>query len=260
MSQFDWDIDVEQLASMFVVCFDITDPDVRVLVRGSDAEIAEEIAHQFNGSECIQLIIINRDEESRGMCPYFRIITNSPTPGDRVNAHLRDFYERIGMPSLNANFDKAMVVGLYDLVEMGRCISVPSKFTMSTMKLEEMDLPNEIDSACLKPCAEKLYPEGVTLCDIAGLCVPYFIPIEAQWRIVSFLKNPLAEMVEEKVEELCHKWDVFLYSMFSQREPRIPAHIAYTYHVPTVLTTIGGATRSFLARTVPRGARNVFLN
>lgn len=260
MSQFDWSVDVEQLSAMTVVLLDRTAPDVSVMHKATDADIADEISYQFGKSEYIQLIVINHDEETKCMCPYFRIIMDSLTSEGRVNHHLRDFYSRIGMSTLNSNFNKAMVVGLYDLVEMGRCISVPSKFTSSTMQQGDIGLPYEIDSACLKPCAQKLYPDGITLYDIAGLSIPYFIPREAQWNIVSYLRNPIAEMVQEKMEGICYHWDLFLYSMFTQREPRIPAHIAYTYSAATVLTTIGGATRSFLARTVPRTPRNVFIN
>lgn len=260
MSQFDWDMDVEELGAISIMVFDTAEPDVAVLSKTSDVDVVAEIGEQFGDAEYLQLIVINRDEETNQMCPYFRIITDTFTSSDRVNYHLQLFYKRIGMSSLNACCNKAMVVGLYDLVEMGRCISVPTKFAISSMDPEDMGLPKELDSVCLKPCASTLYKPGVTLYDIAGLSIPRWLPIEAQWNIVSFLRSPIAELVRGKMEDICYKWDLFLYTMFSQREPRIPAHIAYAYSVPTVLTTVGGATKSFLARSVPRMARNVFIN
>lgn len=254
MSSFDWDIDldIDRLSELEVLVMDSLEADVGIKTCSSSAGVAALMEREFGDKEVLQLVVNNHDEETKDMCPYFRVVMSSFMAGSETNRHLRAFYKTIGMDTLNANCDKALVIGLCNLSDFNLCVSVPSKFCISSMDMVDRGLAEEIDSACLKPCAKTLYPEELTLYDIAGMCLPYYVPREAQWRILSFLRHPVAEMVETEIQRICDRWDVFMVAMFGQREPRIPAHIAYVYNVPTVLTTIGGATRSFLARRVPR--------
>lgn len=237
---------IEELSKITVLVMDRDQPDVSVRTVGCEMDADEEIGKEFGHAEYLQLVMINNDPETRFMCPYFRVIMDTFKATENVNPHLKTFYERIGMSTLSANCKKAMILGMYDVANIGRVISIPTSLSMGCMPLADMGLVGDkLDSECLRPLKTVLY-------GVEGVCLPYHVPWEAQWRILSYLQNPVAEIVVEKIEELCHEWDVFLYPMFQQREPRIPAHVAYIYNVPTVLSTVAGATRSFLAPRVQR--------
>lgn len=255
---FDWDAPLDEIFGITVAVMDRNEPDVSMRVLTSDVGVAMEIDREFAGQEYLQLVIINRDAETKDFCPYFRVIMNSfvAHSGERVNMHLASFYQKIGMDTLDARVDKAVVVGLYDILHMDKTISVPVQFCVSS--IPRMEVGQELDSACLKPCGRDLYKQkDLALCDIAGLCIPYHIPLEAQWRILSYLRSPTAQLIEDKVSELCLVWDVFLWPMFVQREPRIPCHIAQLYGAATVQNMINGATRSFLAPIAPKLVEHV---
>lgn len=250
---FDWDAPLDEIFGITVAVMDRNEPDVSMRVLDSDVGVAMEIDREFAGQEYLQLVVTNRDEETKAFCPYFRIIMNglAAYPGERANPHLESFYKKIGMDTLDARVDKAVVVGLFDLLHMDKTISVPVQFCVSG--IAEMEIGPELDSTCLKPCARSLYKQAdLALYDIAGLCIPYHIPYEAQWKILSFLRSPTAEIIENKISDICMTWDVFLWPMFVQREPRIPCHIAQLYGAATVQNMINAATRSFLAPSVPR--------
>lgn len=243
---FSFDMVIEELSKIAVLVMDRDQPDVSVRTIGSEMDADEEIGKEFGHAEYLQLVMINHDPETRLMCPYFRVIMDTFKATEKVNPHLKRFYERIGMSTLSANCRKAMVLGMYDVANIGRVISVPVGLTFGYMSVEDLGLVGDkIDSECLRPLKTVLY-------GVEGVCIPYHIPLEAQWNILSYLRHPVADIVVAKIEELCHRWDVFLYPMFQQREPRIPAHVAYIYNVPTVLSTVAGATKSFLVPRVQR--------
>lgn len=241
---FDFDMSIEELCRIQVLLMDRDQPDVSLRYVGGDDDASVEISKEFGHAEYLQLVMLNNDPETRDMCPYFRVVMDTFKASEPVNLHLKRFYERIGMSTLSANCKKAMVLGMYDIGNIGRVISVPTDLTSGYIDLQDRGLlVEEMDSDCLQPLKTVLY-------GVEGVCLPYHVPIEAQWKILSFLRNPLAQLVLDQMDELCRAWDVFLYPMFQQREPRIPAHVAYTYSAPTVLTTVGGATKSFLAPRV----------
>lgn len=249
---FDWDAPIESIFGITVLVMDRTAPDVSVRMLDSDDGVAAEIEKEFGADEYLQLVVINHDEETKFFCPYFRIIMDSfmAQTTSPINFYLKAFYENIGMSTLNACVGKAMVVGLCDLTRMERTTSVPIQFAIS--KVQDIGLPIDMDSTCLKPCGKGLHKQNdLTLCDIAGLYIPYHIPLEAQWTILSYLRSPVAELIDDKIGELCLSWDIFLWPMFVQREPRIPCQLASLYGVASVQSMIRGATRSFLASTAP---------
>lgn len=236
---FDYEVSMEQLSSIRILVMDREQVDVAIVDAKDNVEVACLIESEFQDKEYLQLVVINHDHETREMCPYFRIIMDSFRSDQVVNLHLRDFYERIGMSTLNACCRKAVVVGMFDVFDIHASTSVPAGFSLGSFKCQDFGLVGELDAACLGKRATEI-------CDIPGLLVPYYVPLDIQWRILSYLKHPAAELVSKTMDEICCAWDTFLYPMFQQREPRIPTYIAYLYNVPTVLTTIGGATKSFL--------------
>jgi hypothetical protein len=243
---FDFDMLIDDLTSITVGVMDRDQADVSVRTVSCEADANAEIMEEFGHAEYLQLVMINNDEKTKQFCPYFRVVMDSFRADEKANHHLQVFYQRVGMPSLSANCKKAMVLGMYDVTDINKIVSIPTSLLDSTMIPQDLGIGSQVDSDCLRPLKTALY-------GIEGVSIPYHIPLEAQWRILSFLRSPLAEMIEKKMSDICFAWDVFLHPMFQQREPRIPAHIASTYNLPTVLTTIYGATRSFLA---PLASRN----
>jgi hypothetical protein len=52
--------------------------------------------------------------------------------------------------------------------------------------------------------------------------------------------------MEKEINRICMSWDMWLTPMFVQREPRIPAHIAWQYNASNVQNTAANATSYFL--------------
>lgn len=248
---FDMDLTIDELCSVTLGVMDRDQADVSIRTVSCEADVNVEIMAEFGHAEYLQLVMINQDAETKDLCPYFRVVMDSFRAEERPNRHLQVFYDRVGMSTLNANCRKAMVIGMYDITDINKVISVPHGLLDTTMVATDLGLGSKLDSDCLRPLKTLLY-------GVQGMYIPYFLPLEAQWRILSFLRHPFAEMIEKKMSDICFRWDIFLHPMFQQREPRIPAHIASVYNVPTVLTTIHGATRSFLAPLAPRHPNTVY--
>lgn len=230
------------LDSYSAIWFENSLPDISVMEMANDAQMCMFVTKEFGKDGCIQTIVNNMDPATKSMCPYFRVFMDSFGKDSPINFKLQSFYHRIGMSSLNARCTKALVVGLAALTNLNEGISVPMAFCTTSIDPIAFQL-EEIDMACLNPVGNS----RTSLCDVAGLCIPYYVPPEVQWRILSFLRSPEAEMICKEIDLVCHRWDVFLSPMFHQREPRIPVPIASFFNVPTVQTTICGAARPFLA-------------
>jgi len=253
METFDWDLEVDSLLDFKVLFMMNEDPDIRVIEAKHDTDVHMIVQTEI-GTTPVQMIVNNLDAETAVGCPYFRVVMDKFGNDQPINFKLQSFFTKIGMSSLNARCRKALVIGLAALNNLESAISVP--VTFCTTNIDPLDFKlDEVDLACLSPCAQHLHPAGSTLCDIAGLYVPYHVPVEVQWRIVSFLKHPVAAMVNEEIDGICNRYDMFLMAMWKIREPRIPNFIGSFYNVPCVQTTVSGATRPFLARPAWHPAR-----
>lgn len=245
---------VDGLFAFNVLIFENRLPDIQVLELNSDKAIVELIKSEF-GLNVVQTIVPNMDEDTKLFCPYFRVIFNSFGTA-AINFKLQTFFQKIRLNAMNPRCSKALVVGL-STMEHGAesTLSVPYRFCTTSIEAIEL-VDKQLDFACLKPCAPMSKDPGMTLCDIAGVSLPYHIPWEVQCKILSYMRSPTAEIVQTKLDDLCHQWDKCLFPMWQQREPRIPAHIACYYRAATVQSTVADATASFLACSAP--GRNAF--
>lgn len=240
---FDWDMDPLDLFSFNVLIFDNNEPDVIVQEVKHNTHLAVLISEVF-GDDPVQTIVNNLDQETRARCPYFRIVMSEFKADSPINFKLRAFYNQIKMSSLNPRCGRAMAIGLHALANLDSAISMPLAFCTTSIDVVDYQLDSGVDLVCLKPCAQKLNPTANDLSDVAGLCLPYHVPENVQWCILSYLREPTATLIKDAMEKVCLTWDNWLHPMFVQREPRIPAHIARYYDVATVQSAIAGATRS----------------
>lgn len=228
------------------------DPDIRVLEFSKDSDVALYIKSHF-AENAIQTIVKNNHEESRGMCPYFRIVMDGFSEDAPINFKLQSMYKRMGIESMSSRCSHAMIIGLTTMSHLESPISVP--YCFMTTSLDPMDFvceDDEIDLVCLSSCSQKLNPQATDLCDIAGMTLPYFLPFECQMNILKYLRSSEADMILLAMDCICLSWDIALHPMFLQREPRIPFHLASYYNASTVLSTVEDATRPFLATPAPR--------
>lgn len=243
---------VDSLFSFNVLVFENRQPDVQVLELRSEEAILELIRSEF-GPSAVQSIVPNMDPATRPFCPYFRLIANdfgsAPT-----NFKLQTFLGKIKLKAMNPRCSKAVVVGLTTMDQISDVtVSVPYAFcTTSIDNIEFVD--KQLDFACLKPCAPFGHHDGMTLCDIAGVFLPFHLPWDIQAKILTYLRSPTAELIQAKLDDLCHLWDLRLFPMWTQREPRIPAHIACYYRAKTVQATVADATSAFLVSSAREGA------
>jgi hypothetical protein len=258
---FDLNHFVERPDALFtfnVILIANNEPDIQILEFNCDTEVSIYIQENFK-TEAIQTIVKNKHEESMAMCPYFRIVMDDYDDESAINFKLYTMFKRMGIQSISPRCSKAMIVGLTALNHLDSPLSVPYCFMTTTVDPSDfISAEDEIDVACLKPCAQKLNPDATDLCDIAGMTIPYYLPQDVQFLILSFCKSPTASLISTKIDNICFAWDVFLYPMFLQREPRIPYLLASYYNASTVQSAAAGATRPFLVPTASRTTNVVF--
>lgn len=227
-------------------------PDISVVDCKYNSDLYRILQEEL-GDVYIQTIVNNLNPETRYGCPYFRICTTSLSDEHATNFKLQKFYKSIGLGAMNSRCASAVVVGMASMSIEDSPIAIPSCFCSTKIFLLDLFKEPELDIACLTPCARHLHPENSTLCDIAGITLPYYLPREVQDNILSYCSSPTADLIRREILRLCQQWDDGLFVMFLQREPRIPAPIAYLFDAQDVQRTVKAVTNSSLAK----GARNV---
>lgn len=238
---------IDDLYSFNVVIVSNQEPDIQVIELTYDAEVWPLLQQEL-GPNYIQTIVNNMNTSTNKRCPFFRVCMKDFGDETPINFKLKSFYHKIGMSSLNPRCSKAVIIGLATLTSLDAAINMPSHFCSTIIDSIDLDLRDEFDMSCLNLCAEKLHPPGSTLYDIAGLTMPYHLPREVQHHILQYCSSPTADIIKGQIADIKRVWDEQLFTMFRQREPRIPAHIASTYNAATVQQTAVDATRPFLAR------------
>jgi hypothetical protein len=246
---------VSSLSDFNVITMSNDLPDIRVIDCKYNSELYM-ILQQELGDVYIQTIVNNLNKETQYGCPYFRICTTPLSNENATNFKLQKFYKSIGLGEMNARCKKAVVVGMASMSIADSPIAIPSAFCSTKIFSLELFKEPELDISCLKSCAQHLYPENSTLCDIAGICLPCHFPREVQDLIMTFCSSPSADIIRDEMYRLCRQWDLCMFPMFLQREPRIPVHIASFYGARNVQMTVRDATRSSLAMGVPRRGLN----
>lgn len=238
---------VNSLFSFTVLYMANDQPDISVLECEHDYQV-HLLCQELFGKDKIyqQLIVNNMCPETNGRCPFFRVMMTDFDTSTPINYKLQTFFNRIRMPSLSSRCLKAIVVGLSNLSNIDHALSIP--FCFRTTDIEPLLLSGEIDLACTKVTGVGAHPPGFTLADIAGLSLPVHVPPEVQSCILSYCREPTAQLIVDQMDLLLERWDAILHPMFMQREPRIPVHLASFYNAATVARSIQDATRSFLAR------------
>lgn len=236
----------DTLFSFNVLVLNNADPDIRVVELDYDCQIVPLLQSEL-GHSYVQTLVNNRNQDTCIRCPFFRVCMSGVGPMTPINYKLRAFFTKIGMPTLDARCHKAVVLGLATLHQLESAISVPYLFTTTKIDAIDLDLEPLLDMACLTPCCLQGKPVNTELCEIAGLCLPYHVPPDIHFKILQYCVSPTAMLIRDSVHMLRYAWDRVVYTMFLQREPRIPCHIASAYNAATVQGTIVNATRPFLA-------------
>lgn len=253
--EFDFDYDaavaslsnfVDSLFSFNVLILSNVDPDIRVVELQYESQIVPLLQTEL-GTQYVQTLVNNLNAETKTRCPFFRVCMLGVSPLMSINYKLRAFYTKIGMPTLDARCHKAVVFGLATLQQMESAISIPFVFTSTKIDAIDLDLDPLLDMACLTPLCENGKPIHTELCEIAGLSLPVYIPQDVHFKILQFCISPTATLIRDAANNLRLNWDRTVYTMFLQREPRIPCHIASAYNAATVQGTIANATRPYLA-------------
>lgn len=247
----DTDAFVNKIMTYNILYFDNNEPDVRVIEIANDVEVDMLIQQTFS-SDVFQTIVNNRDEESKSACGFFRVVMENFDGGSTINFKLRAFFDKIGIPAMNARCTKAIVIGLHALHMLNSPMLIPTSFCTTTIEPIEMWVGNELDMACLQTCGDKIC-DGATLCEIAGMEIPYYLPPEVQFKILQYCCRPDAQLIKDEIDFQCSRWDVYVTPLFEQREPRIPPSIASSFRATTAQQTIESAISYFLVPAASRG-------
>lgn len=246
---------VSSLSDFNVIIMSNELPDIRVIDCKYNSDLYHIIQQEL-GDGYIQTIINNLNPDTQYGCPYFRICTTRLSSEIGINFKLQKFYKSIGLSEMNSRSKKAVVVGMASMSIADSPIAIPSCFCSTKIFSLDLFYEPEIDVACLKPCAQRLHPENSTLCEIAGIQLPYFLPREIQDIVMSFSSSPTADVIRAEMFRLCQQWDNWMFPMFLQREPRIPVHIASYYGAQGVQSTAEAAIKSSLAKCARRKGLN----
>jgi len=247
----DWDaitnVDafVDNLMYYSILIFHNNDPDVRVVDIQYDVQV-DMLIHEEIGESPFQTIICNMNNDTKDLCPYFRVIMKDFGNHSTINFKLKTFFDRVGVPDMNARCSKAIIVGLHALHMLNSPMTIPSCFTTTTIDVLRFAPGQEIDITCRDTIPEAFGKEGTPLCGIYNLLIPTWLPTNVQDLIMSYCRSPTADIMEKEINRICMSWDMWLTPMFMQREPRIPAHIALQYNASNVQSTAANATSYFL--------------
>lgn len=223
------------------------DPDIGVVDIKYDVEI-DMLIHEEIGDSPFQIIICNMNDDTKDACPYFRVIMKDFGNHSTINFKLKTFFDKVGIPDMNARCSKAMIVGLHALHMLDSPVTIPNCFTTTSIDILRFAPGQEIDITCrdtIPKSIDKMI-EGTPLCGIYNLLIPTWLPINVQDLIMSYCRSPTADIMDKEINRICMSWDMWLTPMFIQREPRIPAHIAWQYNASNVQNTVANATSYFL--------------
>lgn len=243
---------VDTLFSFDVLVFRNIDPDLQIINCQNELDLANLIESLFQTGYSMA-ILKNHDVITAPRCPYLRIVHSPYDKSGPDNFKLSKFLLRAGVHGFGMRVHTAMVVGLHSMDQMNSPINMPSSFYHTTLEIEDFHMSNvvnEMDMNCDQPLGG--FQRPITLCQIAGIVLPWFLPFDCQWLILSYLEEPTAALIKKAIDEILDRWERPVHAMFQQREPRIPPEIACYFNVSSVQSTIGNATRPFL---VPPAAR-----
>lgn len=237
-------MNIEELFNFNILMFENDQPDVRVIELKHDTELALYISREI-GDNAVQTIMSNMDQLTKDRAPYFRIVASPPNEKYAKNFKFETFLRKIGQSQMiTPRTSKVIVIGLHALNNLESPISIPLAFCTTTLDEFSIDSFGVIDMACVKPLGGASSTED--LVRISGMTMPFHLPDNVQWHILSYCEEPTAIMIKDAMQAVCDKWDFALLPMFLQREPRIPPYIACAYNVPCAVSTIRLATKPFL--------------
>jgi len=237
----------EDLFAFDVLYFENIQPDVQVHSFTLDSDL-ERFAAERVGADAVSTIVTNLDPCTRGMCPYVRIMTSAVSPEVPINHKLQTFLVRIGATSLFPRCFRAVAVGLSCSTGSGAgsvCVPMPTYFYITSVPVLELGVNGSIDMDCLTPIGSY---QGHQLKDIPGIVLPCHLPDQVQDRILSFMREPTADIIVKAMDDLCANFDRAVYPIFRQAYARVPPSLACFYNAPTVRSVIRSATRFCLAR------------
>ncbi len=239
---------MDSLFSFSGVFFNNTNPDCMLIEFGDDNQYYEYVKTMAAGRPITTMVVANRLEGTIDRCPYFKICL-ADDGHNNVNLKLQSFLEKIGSPGMNCQFSDAVVIGLYDCFGGGIHLSIPSCLYIRAPDRFDACIDNEIDMACLQPCGINMGQNS--LAEIAGISMPLHLPIDVQYKILSYCRSPTAQLIHDELDRLnCH-WDVALDALYYQRVWSVSPIFNYLEPVPTVREVMRGVTRPFLAPGAP---------
>lgn len=242
---FDFDMNVDELFNFNVLLMENAQPDIQVREMKHDMQLVQLIDTEI-GYGAVQSIVQNNDLETKDQCPYFRIVATPPSSHLPKNFLFEAFLEKIGQGFMSTpRVVKVLVIGLHALNNLESPITVPLAFCTTSVPDFAINVLGPIDMACLEPIGGRA-TSSESLKSIAGMSLPYHVPVEVQARILLFCQEPTAAIIKDAMNDICAQWDHALVPMFLQREPRIPAFIALRINAAYVEGTINAATKPFL--------------
>ena len=241
----DMDLEVSQLFDFDIVAFSNDDPDIRVVTIRNDLEL-EAFVLDYIGANPMQTICYNRDPETTSMCPYVRILTSEIETDMASNFKLQSFLSRLKVSCIVPNCKRAVAIGLTSPSNPTSFpLTMPTHFYQTSVPVLELGINGVLDVACLTPLGAF---SGQRLCDIPGVVLPVYLPPHVQSLILSFCREPTAEVIASGINQLWRRFDRAVYPLFVQTASLLVVTGPSFFNAFSVPSVILAATSPFLAR------------
>lgn len=194
-------MDVESLSSFNILLFSNLDPDVRSMLVSDASDLQNCISVIFPDSKNVSQMILPNPDKS-GSCTHFMVMADQFHIKSPTNFRLETFLKGVGLHSVQARCLRALVVGMCGGIGENY-VTIPESYLLLPPKVYDPLSPIEVYSSDVNQ-----------ICGIPGMCLPYSLPDELQWRILRYMRHPCAEMISSEMKRINDYWDFHFSSLF----------------------------------------------
>lgn len=201
---------VERLFRVRLIACNNDDPDISIFEVEGDDGVEKCISRYFQDASTItQLIVPNGKTYASdyNLVTHFRIVCSEYHSKSPTNYKLEMFLRASGITGVSPRCKAAMIIGLMGS-SGGNHVNVPTQY--ETLSLYDLSMYSPIDvySSDVKPTLNNL-------CDVSGMAVPYYVPINCQWHILKYCRHPCAQLIHDEMMWINLYWDQHFGSIFS---------------------------------------------
>lgn len=209
---------VNRLFGFHVLIFRNEDPDCREIYCNNHYEMLNVVKTYFvDDKDVVQMIVPNPSKDC--LCPYVMMMLEAHKIKTPTNYKLETFMRNMGMTGIHPGCSVALVVGMMNPMFMDSLMDIPNFYRMCSLSC--FDKVGQIELSIESSVAVKITKESGY--EYPGMILPYDIPDELAFKILSYLQHPCAEAIstyKRNVLRWISYWDNHFHDMFCSWERR----------------------------------------